>query len=301
MQKHRIGFSSLVLLTALSLVHPAAAQEVRAPAAAARHSLWKVEGRSNAVYLLGSIHLLKPENYPLAAPIEAAFTNSRIAVFETDVGEMEQMGTQLKLLSKVTLPEGQTLRDQLSAGTYAMFSNHISAAGLPAVMFDQFKPFMAAMTLEVLELQKLGVDPEHGLDKHFFDRARKDGKQIVPLETVDFQLDLITGFSKEDGESVMKATLKDLDNETKEFGVMVTAWQTGDTARLEKFLNEAMQDAPAIYKRLVTDRSQSWAPKIEELSRGGTNAIVIVGAGHLVGKDGVVELLKKKGLKVTQQ
>src|ERR1035437_1875358 len=86
-------------------------------------------------------------------------------------------------------------------------------------MFDQFKPFMAAMTLEALELQKLGVDPEHGLDKHFFDRARKDGKQIVPLETVDFQLDLITGFSKEDGESVMKATLKDLDNETKEYGV----------------------------------------------------------------------------------
>ena len=160
---------------------------------------------------------------------------------------------------------------------------------------------MAAMTLEVLELQKLGVDPEHGLDKHFFDRARKDGKQIVPLETVDFQLDLITGFSKEDGESVMKATLKDLDNETKEYGVMVTAWQTGDTARLEKFLNEAMQDAPAIYKRLLTDRSQSWVPKIEGLSRSGTNAIVIVGAGHLVGKDGVVELLKKKGLKVTQQ
>ena len=87
----------------------------------------------------------------------------------------------------------------------------------------------------------------------------------------------------------------------KEFRDLMKAWRTGDSDKLEKMLNEASREAPAVFKRLVTDRNQRWAPKIEEWSRGNQNVIVVVGAGHLVGSEGVVELLRKKGLKVTQQ
>ncbi len=265
------------------------------------HSLWKVEGKASVVYLMGSVHALKAEHYPLAQEMEAAFTNSPIAAFETDISALEDMGTQLKILSKSRLPEGETLATQLSPAVYARFTNQLQETGMPVMIFDQFKPSIAAMSLVVLEFKKLGLDPEYGLDKHFYGRARKEHKTIVPLETVDFQINMITDFTKEEGELLMKTTLEEISTTKKELADLVKGWQTGDTDKLDKLLNEASREAPAIFKRLVVDRNRRWVPKIEEWLRGDENAVVIVGAGHLVGKDGVVELLRQKGLKVTQQ
>jgi uncharacterized protein YbaP (TraB family) len=154
--------------------------------------------------------------------------------------------------------------------------------------------------LSVVEVTKLGADPENGLDKYFNGKARKAGKEVIGLETVDFQIDMVTGFSKDEEDAMMKSALKDIDQIKQKYGEIVAAWQVGNSSAIEQLLNESMFQEPTIYKRLLTDRNKSWIPKIEELGSGGKNAIVIVGAGHLVGKEGVVELLKKKGLKVTQ-
>jgi uncharacterized protein YbaP (TraB family) len=287
------------LLLGALFIAPAAAPSALS-AETKHHSLWKVEGKSNTVYLLGSIHLLKESDYPLPAVIENAFTNSKIAAFETDIGEMESPEAQMKLLSQATLPPGETLEQQLSPEVYSAFTNYAREAGLPTAMLARFKPSMAAVTLVLIELQKLGLDPEAGVDRHFFKRARKDGKETVALETLDFQISLLTDLSKEEGELFMKTTLKEIGDTKKLFREMIEAWRTGDTAGLEKLLNEAKRDAPALFKRLVTDRNERWIAKIEELLRSGKNAIVIVGAGHLVGSKSVTELLTKKGFKIKQ-
>src|SRR2546423_1222015 len=146
MTTHRFPGRSLTLLWLLALVLPVAAQAPRA-ATSAKHSLWKVDGKRNTVYLLGSIHVLKPENYPLPAPMETAFTNSQVVVFETDMEEMEKGEVQTKMLSKAKLAEGETLSQQLSPEVYANFTKHLETAGLPEMMFAQFKPSMAAITL----------------------------------------------------------------------------------------------------------------------------------------------------------
>jgi uncharacterized protein YbaP (TraB family) len=221
-------------------------------------------------------------------------------VFETDIDGLESVEAQQKILSKTLLPAGQTLEGQLSPAMYAAFSNHVEKAGLPVGMFDHFKPSMAALTLEVVEIQRLGVDPAYGVDQYFFRRARKAGKRIVPLETVDHQIELATDFSREEGEALLKTTLQEIDDTKRSYSEIVSAWQTGDSAALERLLNEARAEAPALFKRLVSDRNRQWTPKIEALLQGAQNAIVIVGAGHLVGQGSVVELLKNKGLKVTQ-
>ena len=266
-----------------------------------RHSLWKLQGKENAAYLLGSVHVLKKEDYPLPASIEAAFTNSRIVAFETDIDAIENPELAMKLALKGRLPEGQTLSQQLSPPVYAGFSNYVQKAGMPPQFFDSLTPAMAAITLVVLELKKLDLDPEYGLDKHFFKLARQDGKTIVPLETVEFQINLLTDFSKEEGELLMKTTLEDINTMEKDLGDLLNAWKTGDAGKLDQLLNEAMEGAPVIFKRMVTDRNRRWVPKIQELSRGKENAIIIVGAGHLVGTNGVVELLRKQGAKVVQE
>src|SRR5580765_2000591 len=274
------------------------AQEAKAPASS-HHSLWKIQGKQATVYLLGSVHALQDKDYPLASVIESAFTNSRVVAFETDIGELESPALAMKMLSKSQLPEGQTLENVLSPEIYKTFMKHVEESGTPAMMVERMKPAMAAITLEVFELMKMGLNPENGVDKHFYPLAKNAGKEIIPLESVDYQMELVTGFSKEEGELLMKSTLKEIDNVKSEFGELVKAWREGDADKLQKLMNEAMADSPAIYKRLLTDRNHNWIPKIKELVGGNKNAIIIVGAGHLVGKEGVVQLLQKDGLKVT--
>lgn len=291
----------LALAIGISLSHRAYCQAPAAASTIQTHPLWKVQGTKAPVYLLGSLHLLKPGDYPLPAQIESAFSNAQVVYFETDIAKLEDPAFQTSLMTKGLLPEGETLKSRLSPETYKKFSELAEQAGLPVVMCERMKPSLAAIMLTVIEIQKLGFDPYSGVDKHFSELARKQGKELGSFETPEFQLDLLTGFSKEEDELVMKITLEDLEKEMKEFQDLVKAWKAGDGDKIEKYLNEASQQAPAIYKRLLTDRNEHWVPKIEELARGDKPAIVIVGAGHLVGKDGVVALLKKKGLKVTQE
>ena len=269
--------------------------------AGTRHTLWKVQGKSNSVHLLGSIHVLKTSDYPLATPIEAAFSNAPIVAFETDIAAVDDPSVALKLLTKGQLLAGETLSTQVSPKIHKMWTDRLKESGLPVEMFEPFTPAMASLTIVMLEMQKLGLDPEQGVDKHFFALARKSGKEIVPFEPPDFQINLLTSFTKEEGELLMKSTLQDMDTLKKDLAEMLRAWKTGDEDKLEKLLNDATKESPAIFKRLVTDRNRNWLPKIEEMARGQKNAIVIVGAGHLVGKEGVVELLRQKGWKVTQE
>jgi uncharacterized protein YbaP (TraB family) len=296
------GFTLLLAIGGFSVL----AQEPNKPAAktpkvSTKHSLWKVQGKNSVTWLLGSIHVLKSDDYPLPEVIDSAFTNAEIVAFETDIAALENPATAMKMLAKARLPEGQTLESQLSPEVYKAFMKHVTESGTPEMLVDSLKPAMAAMMVEVFEMTKLGLEPEQGIDKHFFGLAKKAEKQIVPLETVDFQIGVITEFTKEEGEAMMKATLKDLDNVKTELADMLKAWRTGDSASLDKMLNEAMTEAPAVYKRLVTDRNRRWVPQIEEFLNGNKNAIVIVGAAHLVGKEGVVQLLKDKGYKIVQE
>jgi uncharacterized protein YbaP (TraB family) len=296
---NRLHWFRFTFAFALLLVLPVAAQTPRA-ATTTHHSLWKVEGKRNTVYLMGSVHVLKAENYPLPAVLDGAYTNSQIVVFETDIDEMEKPEAQMKLLTKAQLPEGKTLADEISSELYEQFTKHLQAAGLAPMMFTKFKPSMAALTLVVLELNKNGLDPEYGLDKHFHALAKTAGKKIIGLETVDFQIGLVTEFTKVEGEALLRSTLKDMEKLKDDIGVMLKAWEAGNSESLEKLLNESVEEEPALFKRLLTDRNERWVPKIEEFCKDEQNVVVIVGAAHLIGKQGVVELLKKKGLKVMQ-
>ena len=298
MKISRFALLSLIVLAAPALFQPAAAQQT---AAAKRQPLWKIEGKRATVYLLGSVHFLKKENYPLAAPIEAAFERAKVTVFETDLEAAEKPEMQMRLLTQAALPPGQTLSDQLSPKLYERLTTQLKETGLPVEAVKNLKPGMVAMTIAMVEMQKLGLDPDLGLDRHFYQRARKMGKEVIGLEEPQFQVDLITGFLKEEGEAILDSTLKDIHTLKEELGKLLNSWQSGDMKTLAGLLNQAMEEHPVIFKRLLLDRNKRWVPKIEELIRGDKDAIVIVGAGHLAGKESVIELLERNGTKVVQQ
>jgi hypothetical protein len=296
--KTQRGFWSFLLLALLlaGCRTPPAART----AAANKHSLWTVKGQHATVYLLGSVHVLKPSDYPLAAPIETAFSNAAVVVFETDIDKLQGAGAQLELLSKGSLPPGQTLAGAVSPALYNQFTNRAAQAGLPLFLVQRLQPALAAFMLQAFQLLQLGLDPDAGVDVRFHKLARAQHKTIIPLETVAFQENLVTSFSKEEGELILKSALDEFDTMAKEWDQMLKAWKVGNDRALDQLLNSMRREAPAVFKRLVTDRTASWVPKVMDLARGDKNAIVIVGAGHLVGKAGLVQLLRKKGFKVTQ-
>src|ERR1051325_1416161 len=186
--------------------------------------------------------------------MEQAYSNSTTLVFEADVGEVENLTNGLKLLKEMTLPGEETLQHQISAPVYEQFTNYLNEAGLPLFMVQRFKPTMAAMTIVMLECQKMGLDPEYGIDKYFYHRAVKDSKEVIGLETFEFQMNLLTGLSKEEAEAALKSTLEELQELKTGLGDIVEAWKTGDSDKLEKLLKEGGEEGTALNKKMITDQ-----------------------------------------------
>jgi uncharacterized protein len=138
------------------------------------------------------------------------------------------------------------------------------------------------------------------VDRHFFERARKAKKDVLWLETADFQLNLLDSLPAKTQEESLLQTLKELDQFETEFEQIMRAWATGQEKQLNDLLLASFKEYPDIYAKLISERNRSWLPKIEGHFQGGNKTLIVVGAAHLVGPDGVVELLKKKGYSVEQ-
>lgn len=271
-----------------------------APAQAARNFIWKVSSATGAIYLVGSVHLLTKDYYPLNPSLDSAFKDSDLLVEEADLGELEAPASQFKLLTRGLLPGDQSLEKVLSPSTYELVAKRVQALGVPLEPLKRFKPWMLALTLVQLEWQKAGFDGSLGLDRHFYDRAKVDGKAVQGLETVDFQLSLFDGMTAEEQDKMLAGSLEDLDAERANVVRLIDAWKAGDAATVEQLMLNDLEDDPIMYKRLLVDRNRTWLPKLDALLGRSGRAFVVVGAAHLVGPEGVLAMFRAKGYKVEQ-
>jgi uncharacterized protein YbaP (TraB family) len=294
----RLPALALVLAVALSVVPIV---PIRGQAPAARDLLWKATGSRGTLYLVGSIHLLTKEYYPLGPALDRAFEGSSLLVEEVDFGEMLATDAQLQMLTKGMLPAGQSLESVLSPATFAFVGKRLADLGVPLAPLARFKPWMLSLTLLGLEWQKAGFDPDLGLDKHFYDRARAVGKPVQGLETLPFQISMFDGMTPAQQDRLLAETLKELDTEKASLTELANAWKSGDASVVERVVLRDLKDEPQIYQRLLLDRNRSWIPAIEALFSRPQPAFVVVGAAHVVGPDGLVAMLKAKGYTVVQQ
>jgi uncharacterized protein YbaP (TraB family) len=268
--------------------------------AEAKTFAWKATKGSGVVYLIGSIHVLTPDFYPLNPALEAAFKDSDLLVEEVDMAEMLDPTAQLRILSRGMLPADQSLDKLLSPATLALVrkvTGDLGAAGQPLM---RFKPWMLAIALQGLELQKAGYDPELGLDKHFYDQAKSAGKSVQGLETADYQISVFDSMTMAEQDRMLAQTLKELETELASVGKLAAAWKGGDVPTVEGIVQAELKAEPQMYQRLLVDRNKAWLPKIEALFNRSGRALVVVGAAHLVGADGLVAMLKAKGYTVEQ-
>jgi uncharacterized protein YbaP (TraB family) len=271
-----------------------------AAAAQARTFGWKISGKGGVVYLVGSVHVLSADFYPVAPALDAAYKDADLLVEELDLAEMTDPTSQMAVLSRGMLPSATPLDKVVSPATYALVTKRVGDLGLPIEPFKLLKPWTVALMLQAVEWQKAGLDPELGLDKHFYDRAQADKKSVQGLETTDFQISQFDGMTMPQQERLLSQSLKDIDNEKANMTNLMAAWKAGDVPGVERLVLAELKDDPQLYQRLLVDRNKTWLPKIEALFARGGHALVVVGAAHLVGSDGVVAMLKSKGYTVEQ-
>jgi uncharacterized protein YbaP (TraB family) len=295
--RRRVHLAVAVALAAASVAASAAQQ----PRTATRSFMWKATSRQGVVYLVGSVHMLTKDYYPLAPVLDAAFKDSDLLVEEVDFAEMLSPNTQFSLLARGMLPAGQTLDTVVSPATLALVNARVGSLGMPLATLQQFKPWFLAMTLMAVEWQKAGFDAELGLDKHFYDRATVDGKAVQGLETTDYQVSRFDGMTKSQQDHFLAESLKDLDTETASVNKVADAWKAGDAPTVERFVLQDLKEDPEIYQRLLVERNRNWLPKLVALFARPGHAFVVVGAAHLVGPDGLLAMLKAKGIRVEQQ
>jgi len=284
----------LVILTtmfALACLHPQAAT---------RNFIWKATGQQGVVYLVGSVHLLTADYYPLDPAFDEAFKSADLLVEELDMGELLAPNSQMQMLTRGMLPAGQTLDTVLSRETLAAVVSKFSELGMPVEPMKQFKPWLLSLTLQAVEWQKAGFNADLGLDKHFYDIARAEGKRVQGLETLAFQLSRFDEMSMEMQDRMLAETLKELETTKTSFTRMADAWRAGDAPEIERLVLRDLKTEPLMYQRLLVDRNRTWFSKIEALFSRPKPAFVVVGAAHLVGADGLLQMLRAKGYSVEQ-
>ncbi len=263
--------------------------------------LWSVTGTRGTVHLLGSVHVLKPDSYPLDKRIADAYGRSKRVMFEADMREMARPEVHEALLAEGTYRDRTSLKDHVSAKTYALLRQKLASAGLPESRFETYKPWLCAVSLSGVELARLGFEPKWGIDAHFYALALRDGKETLFLETALAQIQLLSKTLSDRQEDLLRQSLRELEVIGLRSDELRKAWRRGDAAKLEGITSVSLREYPMVRDALFTQRNVRWLSKIEELMGREGDSLVVVGAGHLVGREGVISLLRGKGYRPVQQ
>lgn len=295
--RNGILFRRLRIL-ALSLFAGLLALEAAAQADAP--ALWRIAGpKGGTLYLFGSFHLLPPSVRWRTPQVERALQASSAVVMEIDPAVANDPQTMLQLVMKHgVLSPGETLSTVLPPALNADLERTAGEFGLPSANLAPMRPWLAALTVSVQFIASKGFDPKAGVDHQIADWARANGREIRSLETAEAQLRAFADLSRAEEIDLLRVTLEQIREMPQILDQILAAYRTGDVAKLESTLNAGMDAVPALRKRLLRDRHAKWLPQIERMLADGRTRFLVVGAAHFTGKDGVIALLRAKGLKV---
>ncbi len=307
------GSAALVLAVGVACAAPAtsAARALAAPVATAtvaeaqRALLWKVSDGDNHLYLLGSFHVLKPQDYPLPVAIDAAFADAERVAFEVSPEEMRSPDLPMKMLAAGTIDHGTPLSERLRPATYrklqAYCAKRCAQSGLAMEQLVRFEPWMVSLMVSLVEARRLGYESGKGLDQNLIDRTLAAKKASMGLETAEQQITVLDGMSAKEQEQSLLEALDDVDGMQGRMEELHSDWRRGDADALERLMNSELKESyPQLYQRINVARNDAWVPKLRKLldTPGTDDTLVIVGAMHLLGPDGLVAKMHASGYRV---
>jgi uncharacterized protein YbaP (TraB family) len=294
----RTGFRTLSVLLVLVLL--AASAGAAQGGKKGKNFLWRAQSGASTAYLLGSIHILKRDFYPLSKEIEDAFDDSSMLAVEANIDDVSRIDVT-RMIEKALYPAGDSVDKHLSLKTYELLKKELAADGIPIELVAKQRPWFLALTLTSFSLLKAGFDPAYGIDQHFISEA-EGKKKIVELEGFDYQINLLSSLSEKDQEFFLLSTIKDLHTLTQDADRLISAWKSGDAQGVQSLIanEEREKGMSPIYEKILYERNRKMADRVEELLRTGQTAFVVVGAAHLVGEKGIIDILRQRGYNIEQ-
>jgi uncharacterized protein len=291
-----MGRHSLALLTRL-LAFSAAA--LLAAAAAADPPAWRVsDGDGNELWLLGSVHYLREQDYPLPPVIDSLYEQADVIVMELDLDDLDPLRAQAAFMQAALLPEGITLEERLDPEVYARADEHARRLGFELRLLAQLEPWLVAVTLLDRGLAERGVLAESGIERYLLARAARDRKPVLGLETVEQQVRVFAGLSADEQQALLEQTLDELDASGTAIDELIDAWREGRLETLANGLSAEFERFPTLYDALIVERNRAWIEPLEGHLRASDARLVVVGALHLVGEHSVLDLLRERGYEV---
>jgi len=287
----RRAFAPLLLIAVLALATPARAEGP---------SIWEYQGATGTVLMLGSVHVLRQQDYPLPASVEAAYAAADTLVMEIDTSSLDPLSAQMLITGMGSLEPGRSMSSVMGQRDFDRASRLASEMGFDLALMQQFEPWFAALTIMNLQMMRMGFNPQIGLESHLSGQATRDGKPIVGLETMEFQLQLFDAMPERVQSDLLLQTLEEAGTMEKEMDAMIAAWRTGDSAALARIMGKNFAEYPDVYEALVTRRNRDWAGQVVEMAQRPGTHLVVVGALHLVGKDSLIRMLEQKGRRVNR-
>lgn len=265
-----------------------------------RPPIWKISDDNSSVYIAGSVHLLREKDMPIPPVFDRVYAKADELVFEIDMEAMTNPAMAMQMMALGALPAGESLSDHFGEETMGKLRNYLSERKMPTGLFDRFTPGMVFLTLSSIEATRNGARPDLGMETQFYKKSKKDGKPSRGLETPEYQMSRFNELEVGEIEKLIGESLDDLDKAGQQLDAIITAWKTGDSAKISELLLDQMEEGSTVREVLLTQRNKNWVPLIEESLAGDDTVMFLVGAAHLVGDDSVIDLLEKKSHEVAQ-
>lgn len=263
-------------------------------------SVWVVDAPATGgrLFLCGTIHILRQQDYPLPAAYDAAYDHSTKLVLELPPGAGAGGELSKRMAELGTYPEGHSLQATVGQKTFSRVEAWATRRKVSPATLDRYHPWFVALIISATEYGALGAKPDIGVDQAFEQRAARDGKSGEGLETVEFQLKLFTQLDPKQQHDLLDQTLDEVATLPNEYEKMITAWRAGDLDVLGEMLFREAERFPDLMDLFLISRNKTWMTRLEEILRKGEKAMVLVGAGHLASDQGLIALLKERGYQV---
>jgi hypothetical protein len=268
--------------------------------ALAATSLWVVKTEQTTTYLGGTCHVLRPSDFPLPGEYAAAYAEAAAVIFEADPAALGSPELKQRLLAQAVYPAGQSLEQELSPETWRLLGDYCRRHGVSLAAVSRLRPAMAALTLLAARLEELGATRK-GVDDTFYARAVADRKRTGELESAGEQMAFLFAMGEGYEDEFIRQSLDDLDSGEETFLRMIAAWRRGDEAALDELLiADLRREFPDVYRKLLLERNARWLPQVERFIQSPETELILVGVGHLVGEEGLLAALRRRGYRVQQ-
>lgn len=261
--------------------------------------VWRLStGQGGEVLMLGSVHYLREEDYPLPAVIEDIYGRVDALVMEMDLDDLDPTTVSTQFMQAAMLPTGTPLRAVLDGDVYAQAESTARGFGLEFAAFDAFEPWLVALTFMDLGMIQRGFRADQGLEQHLLRRAARDGKEVLGLETLADQIGVFDHLTMTEQQALLAQTLEEIRSPEQDMDELLVAWRTGSLDQLTDKLMASFDEFPRLYQTLVINRNRRWVTELERLAARPRRYLVVVGALHLVGDQNVIDLLRARGMTV---